>query len=388
MKGAASLRIGVFMDALVFGAAPTIAREEVRNLRNLGLDASLLLIKRGTDNYDDELRDFSVEFLEDQSAILSRSGLRMPGFSFFSAFHLLAPILSVSFSLKYDFLITHGTYTCFTAVSLKRSRGIRYVAYVYDPISYILPHVYSNASLRYALPVLKTLGSRMDSIITNSSEAVILLSRYHLTAIKKMTNKPVHIVYPGTEVANRIPNERGDYLLAVARWEPGKKPFFLLDILKDLKKNGVRTKLMVVGSWKTEALRNEFVRQVRLNGLEDYIVLGGAVKRSELLKLYLGSRALVVPDVTAFGMIALEAAAHGAPIIVPKGSGVTDLFKSEVHGFFPSEGDTEAYSSCLAKLITGERLAWNMGYRAWEEAKAYTWRNHAENLSSALQTVI
>jgi glycosyltransferase involved in cell wall biosynthesis len=96
---------------------------------------------------------------------------------------------------------------------------------------------------------------------------------------------------------------------------------------------------------------------------------------------------LIVPNKEAFGMIALEAAAHGAPIIVPKGAGVTDLFSHGVHGFFPEEGDTVAFTEYVRRLVVDERAAWKIGYHAWEVAKNYTWDNHAKSLGDVLQSL-
>ncbi len=381
-------RVAVFMDKLVFGALPIIAKEEVNNLRRIGVNASLLLIKRGRELYDNEMNSIEMELLEDQSSLLSKAGLKVPGFSFLSSFHLLAPLLSVKFKICYDLLITHGTYTCFTAYSLKRIRGIPYVAYIYDPITYILRKVYSNESLRHLFPFLIALGKTLDSLITNSSEAVVLLSKYHLNYIKDITDRPVHIVYPGTEVAERIPSERGSYLLAVARWERGKKPFFLLDVLKALRRNGIRAKLLMDGPWKPPTLRIEFLRQVKNDNLQAQVRVGGPARRQELLELYTQARALIHPTVEAFGMIGLEAAAHGAPIILPRGSGVTELFVHGVQGFFPDEGDIDAYAEYAKQLIVNDRLAWKMGYQAWEVAKTYSWEYHAKNLVSVLESVV
>jgi glycosyltransferase involved in cell wall biosynthesis len=84
-------------------------------------------------------------------------------------------------------------------------------------------------------------------------------------------------------------------------------------------------------------------------------------------------------------MIPLEAAAHGCPIIIPKRAGVTDLFTDGIHGFFPDEGDVEGFAVSAAKLVANERLAWKMGYDAWNAAKEHTWDNHAKTLAAVLE---
>jgi glycosyltransferase involved in cell wall biosynthesis len=98
----------------------------------------------------------------------------------------------------------------------------------------------------------------------------------------------------------------------------------------------------------------------------------------------MGARALIHPTEEAFGMTGLEAAAHGAPIIFPRGSGVTDLFTHDVEGYFPGEGDLDAFASGVKELTLNERLAWRMGQAAWNVAKNYTWENHARRLSEVL----
>jgi glycosyltransferase involved in cell wall biosynthesis len=267
---------------------------------------------------------------------------------------------------------------------LKKAKGIPYVAYIYDPITYILRKVYSAESLRHLFPLLIPLGKKLDRSIINSSEAVILLSKFHSNYINELTDKPVHIVYPGTEVAERIPSERDSYLLAVARWEREKRPFFLLDLLKALRRDGVQPKLLIDGAWKPPELRTEFLKQVKKDKLTGQVTLFGPSERQALLRLYTEARALIVPDVPSFGMIPLEAAAHGAPIIIPKEAGVTDLFTHGVHGFFPDVGDVDAFAEYAKQLIVNERVAWKMGYQAWEVAKHYTWENHAKALHSVL----
>jgi glycosyltransferase involved in cell wall biosynthesis len=373
------------MDKLVFGASPVIARGEVDGLRRLGINASLLLIKRGVERNSSELGKIPTEFLEDQSSFLSKRGLKVPGFNFFSTFHLFSPILAMKFKVPYDLLITHGTYTCFTALTLKRTKGIPYLAYIYDPITYILPKVYSGESLGSLLPILVTLGRELDKMIVNSSEAVILLSKYHLNSVRQLTSKPVHVVYPGTEVPESIPSERGRYLLAVARWERKKYPFLLLDVLKALKRDGVSVRLLVEGDWKPPTLRTEFLKRIKQEGLQEQISMCGPSKRPDLLRFYSEARALIVPDVPSFGMIPLEAAAHGCPIIIPKRAGVTDLFADGIHGFFPDEGDVDGFATSIKNLVANERLAWKMGHEAWNVAIEHTWDNHARTLAAVLE---
>jgi glycosyltransferase involved in cell wall biosynthesis len=97
-------------------------------------------------------------------------------------------------------------------------------------------------------------------------------------------------------------------------------------------------------------------------------------------KLFLSARVLVHPIFEAFGVMGLEAAACGCPLIIPRGSGVSELFEDGVHGFFPKEGDVETFANCLDLLLADERKALKMGEAAWKVAKRYTWEAHARKI--------
>jgi len=91
-------------------------------------------------------------------------------------------------------------------------------------------------------------------------------------------------------------------------------------------------------------------------------------------------------EMDSFGMMALEAAGHGCPIIIPWGSGVTELLQHGVHGLFPEEGKMSEFVASAETLIADESLAWSMGKEAWDIARQYSWENHAKNLLQAIET--
>ncbi len=379
--------VAIFWDRMGGITEAKIAGAEVKHLNRLGVDTDLLLIEPCiSTKYEHFLAGIKITSLQDYAPKIFRKSFRIPGFSFLSSSHILSPVYSpLALSKKYDILITHQTFTCFTAYSLRKYRDIPYLAFIWDPISYILPRIYVNASLSRFLPILIPLGTKLDRTVSDAAEAVILPSNYHVKLMKSLTTKPIKIAYPGTDPATKVPDERGKYFLSVARWERGKRPFFLLDVLERLKEKGNGMELSMVGRWKPPELRETFLRDAKRRDLLNQVKLYGHVDEMTLQKLYFGTRALIHPLTESFGMIGLEAAAHGAPIIIPRGSGVTDLFKHGVHGYFPAEGDVAGYVEHIERLLFNERLAWKMGYEAWSVAKQYTWENHTNELIKILR---
>ncbi len=385
------LDIAIFWDRMGGITEAKLASEEVRHLKKLGIDTELLLIEQQIPAiFKDFFYDMKIDALENHVPKIFRVNFRIPGFSFFSLSHITSPLYSpLVLQRKYDIIISNGTFTCFTARNLRKYRGLPYLAHIWDPISYILPKAYAQSPLHHFQNILVPLGYRLDRLILEEAEAIILPSKYHMNRMKKLTEKSIEVVYPGVNPATEVPSKRGDYIIAVARWERGKKPFFLIDLLEGLKKRGTIATLVMLGRWKTQRIHVDFLREAKnRNVLNQIKIVKEVIDVTALSKYYFGARMLVHPITESFGMIGLEAAAHGAPIIIPKGSGVTDLFNNGVHGFFPEEGDLDLFVEYAEMLLSDERRAWKMGFDAWQVARRYTWTNHARMLYEIVQKYV
>lgn len=387
------INVAIFWDRMGGTTEAKLAGMEVRHLNQIGVNTDLLLIERQIpDKYRKLLCDIKIYCLEDYIPKILRANFKIPGFSFFSLSHMTSPLYSpLVFRRKYDIIVSHGTFTCLTARNLRKYRGLPYLAHIWDPMSYILQKVYVDTFLSHFQKFLVPIGTRVDKFILKEAEAIILPAKYHMDLVKRLTERPIEIVYPAVNSTSEIPVKRGNYILAVMkRWEEMKKPLFLLDLLERLKKKGIKAPLIMVGSWKTQRTYEDFVREAkRRNVLKQIELKGEVVSNEELSRYYFGARVLIHPiSVSGFGMTALEAAAHGTPIIFPKDSGVTDLFVHGVHGFFPKQGDLDSFVEYSEILLFDERKAWKMGFDAWQVAKEYTWLRHTKRLHEVIEKYI
>ena len=96
--------------------------------------------------------------------------------------------------------------------------------------------------------------------------------------------------------------------------------------------------------------------------------------------------ALVAPSVWAepFGLIALEAAVHGVPVIASATGGLAELVEDKVTGLLFPNGNERALSECIvaiaqAKAFPGQRLAGEIVERA---KKASSPARHADRIRS------
>jgi len=359
-----------------------MAIEEVRHLRKFGHEARLVVIMeedaRGY-NYQDLIEDIPVVFLSRSFPTLLRCSFKFPFFSFFSTFHVTSPFFAPKVLKKsFDVIVSHETYTCFTALRILKEKGIPYVAYIHDPISYIISKVYRKRFLKHAFPLLLPAGKHLDELIVKNSIVTITNSKSTLEKVRKIVkSKKIEVAYPGCFTSDCTPEKRGNYILAFTKWDIGKNPNMFLDILEKLNKD---VKLVVGGFWVQKEIKRKFISEINKKRLTNQVKIVEASNEKTIRELYLNARVLVHPIVEAFGMIGLEAAAHGCPFIIPKGSGVTELFTHGAHGFFPEEGNVDEYVKYVDALISDERLAWKMGFEARKIAEQYNWEEHTKKI--------
>ena len=386
------MRIAILVDELPASSAPKIVGEEAFHLTELGVKCDVYVLKhRNSEIPLAHAQQISLTHLDEKLGALGKlCGLRIPTFSFFSLYHVAYPFLlsrEANEKLdKYDAIIVHFASTAIFASRL-HLHNAKLILYYHDPISYIFENAYENwSSIKRRL--LSYIAKFVDRKLLSIADLIILPSSFHYRRIKSLTpDKPVKIIYDGVNVANEIPSSRGDYILAVARWERGKKPFTLIDVAEALAQEFKELKIHMVGPWKPASLLDEFLLKARRKNVAEMFRIFGAISEEDLRNQYLGARCLVHTKVEAFGLQGLEAAAHGCSIVFPKGSGVTELFTHGVHGYFPEENNAEEYTEYLAKLMSDERLAWKMGYEAWEIAKHCTWKRHAENIIKVIKEI-
>ncbi len=379
------IKIGVIVGQLThLGGVGIAAVNEVRELRKMGVDAELVVLFRQK-KFDSrkifKAEDIPMRFLSDGLPKFSRINFKFPYFSFFSLFHLAsifwAPFLIRKY--KYNAILVHETYNCLAAIACAKTSRIELISYVWDPISYILPRVYSARSLRLVFPVLRPFGRFLDKLIVEEAEGTLVCSQVHVSALREIGGRGnINVVYPGCHPKESIAPKRANFIVSLTKWDIGKNPEFLLEVLRRLKNK--EAKLVMAGNWVQESLEKQFIKKAEELGLRERVDLSGRADDKMKDRLFSEARVLVHPIFEAFGMFGLEAAACGCPIIVPRGSGVSELLKHGVHGFFPKEGDVKSFVKYIDLLLDNERKAWEMGRAAWEVAKRNTWQNHTQKL--------
>ena len=240
---------------------------------------------------------------------------------------------------------------------------------------------------RLFLPAIQ----RQDRILVNSHYTATLAKDAGVQAER------IRVVHPGVDLpdfsdrkeARLAFRERfglGDrpVLLAAGRLteRKGLAPF-IRNSLQEIIQHEPETALVIIGGEASQALqhRKGVVDDIRSaakeSGLESQVLLLGSVTDAELSQAYFAADLLVFPvldrpgDVEGFGMVAIEAAAHGLRSVAFRVGGVADAIADNVSGWLLEPGD---YSGMSRTVIRALDLA-----RARESAEELEKvRQHAE----------
>ncbi len=137
----------------------------------------------------------------------------------------------------------------------------------------------------------------------------------------------------------------------------------LLAAVASLKSTGVEASVVVVGSGP---LTDELWAYARDNGLRvDFL---GHQSPAEVRETLARSRMFVAPSRTAedgdaegFGLVFLEAAAAGLPVVSYAHGGVVEAVEHDVTGLLCTEGNVEELAVAIGRLLADPRLASAMG---------------------------
>lgn len=247
---------------------------------------------------------------------------------------------------------------------------------------------------------------RMDCVIVNSRLTATLAISLGIVP-RKLTVVPPGVTLPtapqGDEAlqAFRIRHGLGTarLLLSIGRLTSRKGlREFVQNSLPAIVRQAPDTKLVIIGEAPEDALHAGIQSRESIKAAADAAGVGAHLRflgvitdPQQLACAYESATVHVFPvrhlrgDPEGFGMVAVEAAAHGLPTVAFATGGITDAVGSGLSGCLVSPGDYAALADAVALVLAAGKDRWKG--RATCFAAGFAWPLFGEKLRAALKKV-
>jgi D-inositol-3-phosphate glycosyltransferase len=237
---------------------------------------------------------------------------------------------------------------------------------------------------------------RAEADIIECADAICVSCTEEENQFRRLYGDPpgrIEIVAPGVEHAFFAPGDkrgarhaldlgRGPVLLFVGRIQPLKGVDVAVRALAELDRSDAL--LLVVGGASGQDGSAEVER---VHALIDDLGVREQVRFVEpqphhiLSTYYRAADVVVVPSRSeSFGLVALEAAACGIPVVASAVGGLLTLVDDGLTGYLISDRDPSLFAARIATILDNPTLAEGMSIRSSERARRYTWSFAAARL--------
>jgi phosphatidyl-myo-inositol alpha-mannosyltransferase len=233
-------------------------------------------------------------------------------------------------------------------------------------------HAFGGLSISYEFGkrMLGHYAGKLHGRIAVSPAARHFISRYFPGEYKIVPNGVEPGRYqravPIARYRDSVPN-----ILFVGRMEPRKGLIHLLRAFRKLQRDGVRARLLLVGTGPGE---REARRYVLTRQLDDVEFLG-RVSEAQKAQLFKTADIYVSPATgrESFGIVLLEAMSAGAPIICSDIHGYRGVVRRERDGILVEPGSADALAASIRRLIDDPALRAQLSRAGEERAQLFTW---------------
>ncbi|MDE0118079.1 MAG: glycosyltransferase [bacterium] len=242
-----------------------------------------------------------------------------------------------------------------------------------------------------------------EAEVVGCADVIIASCEPEAQQLQTFYNAPperIELAPPGVEHALFSPGDRegaraalglggGPVVLFVGRIQPLKRPLVAVDALAGLARDDAR--LLVVGGpsgTEGEAESQRLQDRIGAQGLESQVTLVPPRPHHWLSTYYRAADVVLVPSRSeSFGLVALEAAASGTPVVAAPVGGLRSIVDHGRTGFLVDDAAAEAFAAHAAALIDNPLLAAETAMNAAERARLYSWAAMARSLRAAYRKV-
>lgn len=246
--------------------------------------------------------------------------------------------------------------------------------------------------------VLRAVGDRLDAMTylgqyTRGKIEPALAGDHRARLLRLTPGVDVETFHPGVD-GSAIRDRHGfadrKVITCVSRLMPRKGQDTLIEAMPSLVQQVPDAALLIVGGGP---YREKLEKLVADLGMRDHVVITGGVPYEELAAHYAAGDVFAMPcrsrhrglDVEGLGIVYLEAAATGLPVVAGDSGGAPDAVLEGETGFVVGGGDHRQLVDTLVRLLTDQDLADAMGKRGRQWVlEQWQWQAKADRLAEIL----
>jgi len=268
----------------------------------------------------------------------------------------LMPLAFESFNLKdYDIVIS---ITSAEAKGVITNPKQLHICYLLTPTRYLYSHKqeYLNSKKMLNIWPISLLSKKIfnylkwwDQIAANRPDVIIPISKLVQQRCQNYYHRDTEaVIYPPVKIENILNSQPNlKYYLVVSRLVSYKQIDLAIQACLKLGRN-----LLIVGDGpeKLKLMKLVDKHKNKLKNQGKYIIFLGHQSKERVAKLYNNCIALLMPGEEDFGITALEANAHGKPVLINMKSGAAQLIENKKHGLHLGKNNVTELTKKMQRL--------------------------------------
>ena len=221
------------------------------------------------------------------------------------------------------------------------------------------------------------------------AKKIFCISKYtERKILEKVSLNNTEVIYLGNTILKKYSNEKKNLnnsypvLLTVGAIKDRKGQFYVLKAVNLLKKIYPNIKYYVVGSFDDMAYVNKMKEYAKMNNMEDNLELIEGVDDDGLVKLYNNCDIFLLCSISTdlyfegFGLVLIEAASFGKPVIGSLGSGTEEAVNNGCNGYLVRQENSRDIYDKILDILNGDMEKMSNCSVDW--SSKFTWSKTAE----------
>ncbi|MFH2231942.1 MAG: glycosyltransferase family 4 protein [Patescibacteria group bacterium] len=258
-------------------------------------------------------------------------------------------------------------------------------------------HVITAAGAYSVQPLYNPKMKFIAKKVYENADRVLCISRYVKNEIDKVVeNANTEVVTLGVDFdkfsGQRMVNTSEPFILSVGNLGNRKGYHVSIPAFAEVAKKIPNIKYLIAGAID-ESFLKAFQKLIAEYGLENKVVFLGSLSDSELKKLYLSASLFILTSINyqhhfeGYGLVFLEAASAGLPVVGTLNNGIEDAVDNRKNGILVPQNDIQATASAMLEILTNPQIERDYSENGIEWAKANSWEKVADEYAKCYQVL-